>query len=73
MALGRAPQSVESVINHRLINGRHLVIGVSGGVLGNPYRFTAARAIRKDDYGALSAQRNNSAAGELPLDAWWWD
>jgi Protein of unknown function (DUF1598) len=73
VALGRAPQSVESVINCRLVNGKHLIVGVSGGVLVQPYKFVASRAIKTDHYGALEAQRNNSAADELPLDAWWWD
>jgi hypothetical protein len=26
-----------------------------------------------DNYGALDAQRKNSTAGDLPLEAWWWD
>ncbi|MEX0677291.1 MAG: DUF1598 domain-containing protein [Pirellulales bacterium] len=73
VALGRVPQSVESVINHRLVNGKHLIVGVSGGVLAQPWKFVADGAIQSDGYGALKAQRNNSAADELPLDAWWWD
>ena len=73
VALARAPQSVESVINHRLVNGKHLIVGVSGGVLAQPYKFVASRAIKTDNYGALKAHRANSAADELPLDAWWWD
>jgi hypothetical protein len=73
VALGTAPQSVQSVINHRLVNGKHLIVGVSGGVLAEPSRFVTASAIQTDDYGALGAQRTNAAAAELPLDAWWWD
>jgi hypothetical protein len=68
-----APQSVESVINHRLVGGKHLIVGVSGGVLAEPAKFVTASAIKVDGYGALGAQRANAAAGELPLDAWWWD
>ena len=73
VALGRAPQSVESIINHRLVNGKHLIVGVSGGVLARPWQFVAEGAIQSDRYGALKAERSNSAAGELPRDAWWWD
>jgi hypothetical protein len=73
VALAHAPQSVESVINHRLVNGKHLIVGVSGGVLAQPYRFVASGGIQTDTYGGLQAERTNSTADELPLDAWWWD
>jgi hypothetical protein len=71
--LGPAPAAVDSVINHRLIGGRHLLVGVSGGVRAEPFAFVRGEAIATDDYGALSAQRANAAAGQLPLEAWWWD
>jgi hypothetical protein len=73
VVLGPAPRSVETVINHRVINGRQIIAGVSGGVHVSPWSLTKATAIRVDDYGALDAQRRNSAAEELPLEAWWWD
>lgn len=72
-ALGPAPRSVETVINHRVVNGRHIIAGVSGGVHVAPWSLTKASAIKVDDYGALDAQRKNSAAEDLPLEAWWWD
>jgi hypothetical protein len=71
--LWAAPQSVASVVGYRLVNGKHLIVGVSGGVLAEPAKFVAPAAIKADSYGALGAQRANAAAGELPLDAWWWD
>ncbi len=73
VALGAAPQSVETVINHRVINGRHIVAGVSGGVSVSPWRFTRAESIKSDDYGALKAHRAHAEADALPVDAWWWD
>jgi hypothetical protein len=72
-ALGPAPRSVETVINHRVVNDRHIIAGVSGGVHVSPWPLTRPGAIHVDGYGALDAQRKNSAAGELPLEAWWWD
>ena len=72
VALGNAPRSVESVVNHRLVGGEHLIVGVSGGVRAEPAKYVG-KAIQSDRYGALSAQRANSAAGELPVEAWWWD
>jgi hypothetical protein len=73
-ALGAAPQSVETVINHRVINQKHVVVGVSGGVHVEPWALVNAGAIATDNYGALEAKQKNSAAeGDLPLEAWWWD
>jgi hypothetical protein len=72
-SLGPAPRSVETVINHRVVNGRHIIAGVSGGVHVAPWSLTKVGAIQVDTYGALDAQRQNSAAEDLPLEAWWWD
>ncbi len=72
-ALGPAPRSVETVINHRVVDGRHIIAGVSGGVHVSPWSLTKSTAIQVDNYGALDAQRKNSRAGDLPLGVWWWD
>ena len=37
--LGTAPHSVETVINHRRIGGKQLVVGVSGGVRAEPWKY----------------------------------
>ena len=42
---GAVPRQVETVINHRVINRRQIVAGVSGGVMVAPER-RAARRIR---------------------------
>jgi hypothetical protein len=73
VALGPAPTSVETVINHRVVNQKHIIVGVSGGVHVAPWALVKSEAIATDNYGALEAQRKNSAADELPLEAWWWD
>ena len=73
VALGNKPESVETVINHRRIGGKHLVVGVSGGVRAEPARYVQEAAIRNDPQGRLPTERLSWASGELPLDAWWWD
>ena len=73
VALGTAPQSVESVINHRIINGKHVVVGVSGGVHVEPWKLVKSESIKTDDYGALEARRATTHVEDLPLEAWWWD
>jgi hypothetical protein len=71
--LGTAPHSVETVINHRRIGGKHLVVGVSGGVRAEPWKYVQTVAVEKGGEGSLATRRERWASGELPLDAWWWD
>jgi hypothetical protein len=73
VALGVAPQSVDTVINHRVIGGRHIIVGVSGGVHARPSEFVSTERFVDDSYGALKAHRANARAGQLPIEAWWWD
>jgi hypothetical protein len=74
VALGAAPQSVDTVINHRVINQKHIVAGVSGGVRVEPWQLVSSAAIETDSYGALEAHRAHATADEnLPIEAWWWD
>ncbi|MFV1965876.1 MAG: DUF1598 domain-containing protein [Pirellulaceae bacterium] len=70
---GYAPTQVESVINHRVIDGKRIMVGVSGGVQVDANHFVRTTNFEADDYGLLRAQRKSAAPGELPLDAWWWD
>lgn len=70
---GPAPSSVQSVINHRIIHQKHIVVGVSGGVHVAPQVVTRREAIKIDTYGALSARRKNATQADLPLGSWWWD
>jgi hypothetical protein len=71
--LGPAPRAVETVINHRIINDKHIVVGVSGGVHVELGPLVRHDAIEVDAYGKLDAQRKNAALDELPVTAWWWD
>lgn len=75
--LGRAPTRVPSIINHREVDRKHLLVGVSGGVLVDTQTFlrgsSGERRIRTDSYGLIKAERGSSAAPALPHTAWWWD
>ncbi len=73
VTLGTAPQSVETIINHRVVQQRQIVVGVSGGVHVEPGKFIQPGAIVTDEYGAVRAARAHATAEELPLSAWWWD
>ena len=71
--LGVAPARVDSVINHRVIHGKHVVAGVSGGVRVDPLRLASRDAVQTAESGEMAEYRQNSAPTELPRHAWWWD
>jgi hypothetical protein len=73
VAVGPAPQMVDTIINHRVVNQKHIIVGVSGGVRVEPWTFVSGDAIETDSYGKLDAERTTAAAKNLPLEAWWWD
>ena len=72
-ALGIAPTQVDSVINHRLINGNVVTAGVSGGVVVDARGLAKKEVVKPDEYGALKGQRKDAAPKELPRGVWWWD
>lgn len=68
-----APTKVDSIINHRIIDGKHLVAGVSGGVTVDARTLAAKTAVQTDDYGLLKSERSASTPKDLPKRSWWWD
>ena len=70
---GPLPTEVESMINHRLIGRRHIVVGVSGGVAVDAGQFVQPSRIERDEYGLLAAEHAGASPDKLPRDAWWWD
>jgi hypothetical protein len=72
-AIGPAPTEVESVMNHRIIGGKHVVAAVSGGVRVDAHELAGRQAVKTDTYGLLSGDRSASAPAQLPRRAWWWD
>ncbi len=60
------PRQVETVVNHRLVNRRHIVAGVSGGVMVAPQD-----ALREGSTQSVDAPiRKQAPAAD---GAWWWD
>jgi hypothetical protein len=67
-----APTEVESVVNHRVYNGRDVVIQVAGGVranvadtVGNPEVVRSAET--------LPTEVATTRPQGLPASRWWWD
>jgi hypothetical protein len=74
VTLGPAPTSVDSVINHRVLGGKHIIVGVSGGVHAQPWSLVKHESIATGSDGALrTAHDGGKLDKELPLESWWWD
>jgi hypothetical protein len=65
------PREVETVINHRVINQRLVVAGVSGGVMVDARE--AIREARAADSGDKTVERGAASPKNLAPQAWWWD
>lgn len=73
VAGGQAPQEVDSVINHRVVNRVHILAAVSGGVNVDCRSLVKAEAIEQDRQGALGSERVRSAPERVAHASWWWD
>ncbi|MCC6493301.1 MAG: DUF1598 domain-containing protein [Pirellulales bacterium] len=72
----RAPRSVETVINHRVIGGRHIIAGVSGGVWvdgGKKLSVTNAAGAGAAQLGAVRREPSAKPTAGGGKGAWWWD
>ncbi len=65
----RAPTTVETVANLRVVNRRQVVAGVSGGVWAQPLEVVKTRLRTSQEYGPLNNGRRRAPAD----DRWWWD
>jgi hypothetical protein len=73
LELGPAANEVESVMNHRLIGGKHVIAAVSGGVKVDAGELASREAVKTDTYGLMAGERRASTPKDLPRRAWWWD
>lgn len=69
--LGPMPKQVESICNSRLVNGKQVVAGVSGGVEVDVQNLVGDK-LKVDTYGTLKAGRGESTPKKVAND-WWWD
>lgn len=62
------PKEVDSVVNHRVFNGKDVVVQVAGGVRADVIE-VVAEAKKESSAPAEAAKK----AGQLPEGRWWWD
>ena len=66
------PKEVDSVVNHRVYNGKDIVVQAAGGVKGD-----VISVVKNKELNTVSPRLGNVAqaakAAELPAGRWWWD
>lgn len=67
-----APLECESVVNHRVYNGKDVVVQVAGGVRADIMAVVNDPALRQSSP-RLAGVAESSRAPELPAGRWWWD
>ncbi|HEY2826237.1 MAG TPA: DUF1598 domain-containing protein, partial [Pirellulales bacterium] len=71
--LASAPKTVETVINHRVVNKTTILVGVSGGVRIDANSQLKKTSLKTDEY-ALPAERLHNARKKDDASLrWWWD
>ncbi len=68
--LAPPPETVESVVNHRVINRVHVLAGVSGGVSANPLPLLARKSMAVEGLPRPALAVPPKAP---PAEFWWWD
>lgn len=71
--LANAPTEVESVLNRRIIGGKHVIAVVSGGVRVDTRGLAERQAVTVDEGGDATKERRTSTPKDLPRGVWWWD
>jgi hypothetical protein len=66
------PLECETVVNHRVFNGRDVVVQVAGGVRGDVMSVVRNETIRQTSP-RLGGVARSAQAHELPQGRWWWD
>ena len=71
-AVHPVPRTVDSVVNHRVYNGRDVVVQVAGGVTADFGSLLADRGTIKANV-KLNRIAPAARAANLDSDRWWWD
>jgi hypothetical protein len=66
------PRELDSVVNHRVYNGRDIVVQVAGGVRGDLLAVVQDEKLAKEST-KLTDVAPKAAAPQLPAGRWWWD
>ena len=68
----QSPSVIESVMNHRVYNGKDIVVQVAGGVQADVAAVARSPELAQED-AALDGVAQRGKLPELPAGRWWWD
>jgi hypothetical protein len=71
ISLEAAPKTVQTVINHRVVNRVNILAAVSGGVTAYPGEHL--QAVTRSDSGQLNYQHERQQPKQVESRQWWWD
>jgi hypothetical protein len=71
-AVVASPAVIESVINHKMYDGKNLVVQVAGGVEANLLAVARDSSLAKED-ASLNQVGGRGKLPKLPAGRWWWD
>jgi hypothetical protein len=66
------PKEIDSVVNHRVYNGKDIVVQVAGGVRGDVMSVVKDTKLTPESP-RLGSLTNTAKAPQLPAGRWWWD
>ena len=66
------PRETDSVVNHRVFNGRDIVVQVAGGVRADLMSVLTNSELRQQSP-RLAGVAEDSKPAQLPEGRWWWD
>ena len=66
------PKEIDSVVNHRVYNGRDIVVQVAGGVRGDVMSVVKDGKLTPESP-RLGSIGQTAKAPEMPAGRWWWD
>jgi hypothetical protein len=66
------PKTIQSVVNHRVYNGKDIVVQVAGGVDGRMRNVLEDRKVCREA-SELASEKSKGRAPQLPEGRWWWD
>jgi hypothetical protein len=71
--LSTAPKTVDTVINHRVLNGTTIIVGISGGVRIDAKSQLKTATMKADDYRLPSERIHSAPKSDAGRERWWWD
>ncbi|WP_144975622.1 DUF1598 domain-containing protein [Bremerella volcania] len=74
VATGSPPTVVDTIMNMRVIDKKHIIAGVSGGVSFDPSDMLTDDQLTVDEYGLMTADHKASGVPKtIKHHGWWWD